>query len=174
MSAGSDRIAVVGAGLVGSLTALLLANRGHQVDVYERRPDPRKVGDASGRSINLALSDRGWRALEAAGAAEAVERIALPVKARCMHDRQGVLTYQPYGLPGQGRHGQDQCIYSVARGPLNRILLEAAEATGQVSVHFEHRLSDLPPRRWRDVSKDAMRAAASSERMGPSAPCASG
>ena len=145
MSAGSDRIAVVGAGLVGSLTALLLANRGHQVDVYERRPDPRKVGDASGRSINLALSDRGWRALEVAGAAEAVERIALPVKARCMHDRQGVLTYQPYGLPGQGRHGQDQCIYSVARGPLNRILLEAAETTGHVSVHFEHRLSDFAP-----------------------------
>ena len=143
MSTGTDRIAVVGAGLVGSLTALLLANRGHHVDVYERRPDPRKVGDASGRSINLALSDRGWRALEAAGAAEAVEAIALPVKARCMHDRQGNLTHQPYGLPGQGRHGHDQCIYSVARGPLNRILLEAAEATGRVAVHFEHRLSDF-------------------------------
>ena len=81
--------------------------------------------------------------LEAAGAAEAVEAIALPVKARCMHDRQGVLTYQPYGLPGQGRHGHDQCIYSVARGPLNRILLEQAEATGRVTVHFEHRLSDF-------------------------------
>ena len=59
-----------------------------------------------------------------------------------MHDREGVLTYQPYGLPGQGRFGHDQCIYSVARGPLNRILLEAAEATGQ-DVHFEHRLSDF-------------------------------
>ena len=143
MSEGGQGIAVVGAGLVGSLTALLLANRGHQVNVYERRPDPRKVGDASGRSINLALSDRGWRALEAAGAAEAVEAIALPVKARCMHNRQGALTYQPYGLPGQGRHGHDQCIYSVARGPLNRILLEQAEATGRVTVHFEHRLSDF-------------------------------
>lgn len=142
----SDRehgMAVVGAGLVGSLTALLLANRGHHVDVYERRRDPRKVGDAAGRSINLALSERGWRALEKAGAVEAVRSIAMPVKARCMHGRDGALTYQPYGLPEKGRFGHDQCIYSVARGPLNRILLEAAEATGRVKVHFEHRLSDF-------------------------------
>lgn len=136
-------MAVVGAGLVGSLTALLLANRGHHVDVYERRQDPRKVGDAAGRSINLALSERGWRALEKAGAVEAVRSIAMPVKARCMHGRDGALTYQPYGLPCKGRFGHDQCIYSVARGPLNRILLEAAEATGHVNVHFEHRLSDF-------------------------------
>ena len=136
-------MAVVGAGLVGSLTALLLANRGHHVDVYERRRDPRKVGDAAGRSINLALSERGWRALEKAGAVEAVRSIAMPVKARCMHGRDGALTYQPYGLPEKGRFGHDQCIYSVARGPLNRILLEAAEATGRVKVHFEHRLSDF-------------------------------
>ena len=117
-------IAVVGAGLVGSLLALVLANRGHSVTVYERRSDPRKVGDAAGRSINLALSERGWRALEIAGALEAVRQIAMPVKARCMHNQAGVLTYQPYGLPGRGRFGDDECIYSVARGPLNRILLE--------------------------------------------------
>ena len=67
----------------------------------------------------------------------------MPVKARCVHGRDGGLTYQPYGLPGKGRFGHDQCIYSVARGPLNRILLEAAEATGRVNVHFEHRLSDF-------------------------------
>ncbi|MGB1574106.1 MAG: FAD-dependent oxidoreductase, partial [Flavobacteriales bacterium] len=143
-------MAVVGAGLVGSLTALLLANRGHHVDVYERRRDPRKVGDAAGRSINLALSERGWRALEKAGAVEAVREIAMPVKARCMHGLDGGLTYQPYGLPGKGRFGHDECIYSVARGPLNRILLEAAEATGRVDVHFEHRLEDF------SVSEDAV------------------
>ena len=143
-------MAVVGAGLVGSLTALLLANRGHHVDVYERRKDPRKVGDAAGRSINLALSERGWRALEKAGALEAVREIAMPVKARCMHGLDSGLTYQPYGLPGKGRFGHDECIYSVARGPLNRILLEAAEATGQVDVHFEHRLEDF------SVSQDAV------------------
>lgn len=143
MNGQQEGIAVVGAGLVGSLTALLLANRDHTVDIYERRPDPRLVGDASGRSINLALSERGWRALESAGVVDEVKRIALPVKARCMHDHSGKLTHQPYGLPGKGRFGHDQCIYSVARGPLNRLLLEAAEATGRVKVHFEHRLRDF-------------------------------
>lgn len=136
-------VAIVGAGLVGSLLALVLANRGFRVTVYERRSDPRLVGDAAGRSINLALSERGWRALEVAGAMEAVRRIAMPVKARCMHDLEGALTYQPYGLPGKGRFGDDECIYSVARGPLNRILLEEAESTGRVEVKFEHALQDF-------------------------------
>lgn len=142
-ASGESNLAIVGAGLVGSLLALSLARRGHRVTVYERRSDPRKVGDASGRSINLALSERGWRALEMAGALEAVKRIALPVKARCMHDLAGELTYQPYGLPGRGRFGNDECIYSVARGPLNRILLEEAEATGRVEVRFDHPLRDF-------------------------------
>ena len=142
-SESGQAVAVVGAGLVGSLLALVLANRGHKVTVYERRPDPRKVGDAAGRSINLALSERGWRALEVAGAMEAVRQIAMPVKARCMHNQAGELTYQPYGLPGRGRFGDDECIYSVARGPLNRILLEEAESTGMVEVKFGHALQDF-------------------------------
>ena len=143
-------MAVVGAGLVGSLTALLLANRGHHVDVYERRQDPRKVGDVAGRSINLALSERGWRALEKAGALEAVREIAMLVKARCMHGLDGGLTYQPYGLPGKGDSATMSASTAWPAAPLNRILLEAAEATGRVDVHFEHRLEDF------SVSQDAV------------------
>ena len=80
-----EKMAVVGAGLVGSLWALMLAQRGHHVDVFERRPDPRTGAYKGGRSINLALSDRGWRALEKAGIAYAVREIALPITHRTMH-----------------------------------------------------------------------------------------
>ena len=110
-------MAVVGAGLVGSLWARMLGNRGHDVVVYERRPDPRKLKLSAGRSINLALSDRGWKALELAGLADAVREIALPITGRRMHGVDGTRTYQPYGMEGQ-------CIYSVSRAGLNRILME--------------------------------------------------
>ena len=112
----SEHMVVVGAGLVGSLWALMLAQRGHRVDVYERRPDPRTGSVKGGRSINLALSDRGWRALEKAGIAQKVREIALPVEGRLMHAQDGALTFQRYGLPeATGLHGDPQCIYSVSR-----------------------------------------------------------
>ena len=140
----SERMAVVGAGLVGSLWALMLAQRGHVVEVFERRPDPRKGAVPGGRSINLALSERGWRALERAGMAEQVREIALPIVGRLMHSIEGVETFQPYGLPGApGRWGDPQCIYSVSRARLNRLLVEAAEAQGGVKVHFGHACDGL-------------------------------
>ena len=94
-----ELLAVIGAGLVGSLWALMLRNRGYEVEVFERRTDPRTGPVVGGRSINLALSDRGWRALEKAGVAEAVRGIALPVLGRLMHAVDGATTFQPYGLP---------------------------------------------------------------------------
>ncbi len=126
------KMAVVGAGLVGSLWARMLGNRGHDVVVYERRPDPRKGPLHGGRSINLALSDRGWKALEIAGVADRVREIALPIRGRRMHAVDGTRSFQPYGLEGQ-------CIYSVSRAGLNRILVEAAESLPNVRFEFGHR-----------------------------------
>jgi len=139
-----EKMAVVGAGLVGSLWALMLAQRGHHVDVFERRPDPRTGAYKGGRSINLALSDRGWRALEKAGIADAVREIALPITHRTMHATDGTLTRQPYGLPeAQGKFDDPQCIYSVSRALLNRLLVEESEKHAQVTYRFDHRCVDI-------------------------------
>ena len=126
------KLGVIGAGLVGGLMARMLANRGHDVTVVERRNDPRVGPVLGGRSINLALSDRGWKALELAGVAEQVRDIALPIRGRRMHAVDGTRTFQPYGLDGQ-------CIYSVARAGLNRILVEQAEAMPNVNFVWGHR-----------------------------------
>ncbi len=119
----------MGAGLVGSLLALYLARRGYPVKVLERRPDPRLAGPIEGRSINLALSDRGWRALEGVGIAEQIRQVGIPMYGRVMHDVAGNLTSQPYGQ-------NNQAIYSVSRAGLNRTLLELAEAMPGVEVQF--------------------------------------
>ena len=139
-----EKMAVVGAGLVGSLWALMLAQRGHHVDVFERRPDPRKGTYKGGRSINLALSDRGWRALEKAGIAHAVREIALPITHRTMHATDGNLTRQPYGLPNaKGKFNDPQCIYSVSRALLNRLLVEESEKHQYVNYRFDHRCVEM-------------------------------
>ena len=135
MSADSDTtpsleaLTVMGAGLVGSLLSLYLAQRGHPVQVFERRADPRRAGFQEGRSINLALSDRGWRALEGVGVADDIRQVGIAMSGRVMHDVQGNLTRQPYGQAGQA-------IYSVNRGHLNRRLLDLAEAQPNVRLRF--------------------------------------
>ncbi|MBR9920141.1 MAG: FAD-dependent monooxygenase [Bacteroidetes bacterium] len=121
---------VVGAGLVGSVLTILLAKRGYEVVVYEKRPDMRAAGFVGGRSINLAMSDRGWKAMEQAGIHDEIKSIAIPMKGRMMHDVSGELTFQPYGKEGQA-------IYSVSRGGLNLRLLELADAFPNVTLNFE-------------------------------------
>ncbi len=128
--------AIAGAGLVGSLLALMLARKGHHVDVYERRSDMRKGSLIGGRSINLALSDRGWKALDMAGMANHIRKEAIPMKGRMIHDTSGNTTFQPYGI-------RDQAIYSVSRGWLNQQLIEAADRHQNVTFHFDHRCEEV-------------------------------
>ena len=124
-------IAIVGAGLVGSLLSMYLARRGYAVTVYERRLDMRKHLIEGGRSINLALSNRGIRALEAVGLADVLKKNAIPMHGRMVHNLNGETNLQPYGKSGQ-------YINSVSRGGLNMVLMTEAEKHG-VEFLFEHR-----------------------------------
>lgn len=130
------KIAVVGAGLVGSLQAILLAKKGYKVQVLERRPDLRKAEFIGGRSINLALSNRGWKALDLAGVSDKIKEYALPMYKRCMHDADGNLTYQPYGK-------ENEAIYSVPRGTLNQTLMNEAEHYPNVEYLFDLKCKDV-------------------------------
>jgi kynurenine 3-monooxygenase len=122
---------IIGAGLVGSLQACYLQKRGYKVDVYESRGDMRKVGYIGGRSINLALSTRGWTALEKIGLADEIHKIAIPMYGRTIHGIDGSINYQPYGK-------ENQAIYSVSRGELNQRLVELADSFPEVDFHFDH------------------------------------
>ena len=129
-------IGVIGTGLVGSLLSVYLARRGYNVNVYDRRSDIRRMKVVQGKSINLALSDRGWRGLREAGIEEEIRKVALPMKGRMMHAINGELTYQPYGR-------EDQAIYSVSRGLLNQELLHCASKYDNVHFNFHHKCLDL-------------------------------
>ena len=127
-----EKIAVVGAGLAGSLISVFLARRGFKVDVFERRSDMRNIQQSAGRSINLALSTRGIKALKKAGVAEKILKHALPMHGRMMHEVNGELKYQPYGKDGQ-------YINSISRRLLNVELMNLAEDFENVSMYFEHK-----------------------------------
>lgn len=128
----TKKITIAGAGLVGSLLSIYLAKKGHDVEIYERRPDTRKANIPGGRSINLALSDRGWRALERAGLGPKIKEMSIPMYRRVMHDKNGNLSFQNYGL-------NNEAIYSVSRGGLNKRLMELAEATNKVKINFNQK-----------------------------------
>lgn len=121
---------IVGAGLVGSLWAIYLSKAGYKVDVFERRADMRKANISAGKSINLATSYRGWKALDEVGIGDEIRKIAIPMFGRTMHHGEGELKYQPYGNEGQA-------IYSVSRGAINAKLMSIAEEQG-AQIHFNH------------------------------------
>jgi kynurenine 3-monooxygenase len=130
----TSEITLVGAGLAGSLLAIFLAKRGYRVTLLERRPDPRKAEapppGSTGRSINLALANRGIAALEEVGVMEDLRAALIPMAGRMLHDEEGRLRLIPYG------NKPHEVIYSVSRAGLNTLLLDAAESTGLVSIRF--------------------------------------
>jgi kynurenine 3-monooxygenase len=128
-------VTILGAGLVGSLLAIILKKRGFDVTIYERRPDMRKASIGAGRSINLAMSVRGWNALELAGLREEMEKIAIPMHGRYLHQADGSSAFQQYGK-------NNEAIYSVSRGELNKKLMTLAEEQG-ATIHFEHRCNKV-------------------------------
>lgn len=135
MSLADDPVAIVGAGPTGALLAILLKRRGMSVTLYESRSDPRAHAADTGRSINLALADRGMHALARAGLIDSVRPLVVPMRGRFVHQADGSSGLQPYGRLPQ------EVIYSISRRELNNLLLTAAAGSG-VEVRFEHRLED--------------------------------
>ncbi len=144
-----EAITINGAGLVGSLLSVLLARRGFDVEVYDMRPDPTENQVWGGRSINLALSNRGWQALKKASVTEEVEKTAIPMKGRMMHSTSGELTFQPYGKSGQA-------IYSVSREGLNRLLVGKAKTMKNTHFYFSHKCSRVELDKQRLTFKDLL------------------
>jgi kynurenine 3-monooxygenase len=130
----NDRIALVGAGLVGSLLAIFMARRGFKVDMYERRPDMRTEAISAGRSINLAISTRGINALARLGIDDEILSQAVPMRGRMMHSPQGELTFQAYGM------NDKQCINSISRATLNKALMTHAEKDGHAQIFFNQKV----------------------------------
>ena len=127
---------VVGGGPVGSLLAISLARHGYQVGLYEGRPDSRMTNIYQGKSINIALSDRGWTSLEKIGISAAAREQAIPMYHRAIHDLDGEVTNLPYGKEGDA-------IWSVSRSGINEQLLDIANDEANITTHFEHRLIDI-------------------------------
>lgn len=134
MTQTSKKIAIIGSGLVGSLLAIYLRKRGHSVTVFDRRPDIRTI-KFSGRSINLAMSNRGWRSLRKVGLEDRIKEIALPLDKRAMHVNEKPVYFQKYGKEGEA-------IWSISRGILNKKMIDLAEEAGTV-FRFNEKVWDV-------------------------------
>jgi len=133
----ATKFVLIGSGLAGGLLAAYLGRRGYDVDLYERRADPREGNIVGGRSINLALSTRGIYALEQLGIADEVLRHAIPMRGRMIHDKSGALHFSPYD------RDPNKFINSIGRAALNTTVIEAAQRYQNVRVHFNHRCIDV-------------------------------
>jgi kynurenine 3-monooxygenase len=133
----ATKFVLVGSGLAGGLLAAYLGRRGYQVELYERRADPREGNLVGGRSINLALSTRGIHALEQLGIADEVLQHAIPMPGRMIHDKSGELHFSPYDRDPR-KH-----INSIGRAALNTTVIEAALRYPNVSIHFHPRSTEV-------------------------------
>jgi len=133
----AEKFILIGSGLAGGLLAAYFGRRGYEVDLYERRADPREGNTVGGRSINLALSTRGIHALEQLGIAGEVLQHAIPMRGRMIHDKSGELHFSPYDRD-PSKH-----INSIGRVALNTTVIEAAQRYQNVRVHFNHRCTDV-------------------------------
>src|ERR1700736_4261381 len=131
------KLILIGSGLAGGLLAAYLGRRGYDVDLYERRSDPREGNLVGGRSINLALSTRGIHALEQIGIADEVLKHAIPMRGRMIHEKSGGLHFAPYDVD------PNKCINSIGRAALNTTVIEAALRYPNVRVHFNHRCAGV-------------------------------
>ena len=131
------KFVLIGSGLSGGLLAAYLGRRGYEVDLYERRADPREGNIVGGRSINLAISTRGIHALEQIGIAEEALQHAIPMRGRMIHDRSGELHFSPYDVDPK------KCINSIGRAALNTTVIEAAQRYPNVRVHFNHKCTGV-------------------------------
>ena len=132
-----QNILIIGAGLCGSLLALRLGQRGYNVNVYEMRPDLRKTDISAGRSINLAFSDRGNKAIKLVGIEKQVEALCIPMNGRMIHDKEGNTFLSNYS-------GRDhEYINSISRGGLNALLLDEAEKHENVTIHFNKKCKSV-------------------------------
>ena len=131
------KFVLVGSGLAGGLLAAYLGRRGYNVDLYERRADPREGNIVGGRSINLAISTRGIHALEQIGIADEALQHAIPMRGRMIHDKSGALHFAPYDVDPK------KCINSIGRASLNTTIIEAAQRYPSVRVHFNRKCTDV-------------------------------
>jgi len=131
------KFVLIGSGLAGGLLAAYLGRRGYDVDLYERRADPREGNIVGGRSINLAISNRGIHALEQLGMADEALHHAIPMRGRMIHDKSGALHFSPYDVDPKN------CINSIGRSALNTAVIKAAQRYPNVRVYFNHKCTDV-------------------------------
>src|SRR5262245_33823209 len=133
----STKFVLIGSGLAGGLLAAYLGRRGYEVDLFERRADPREGNIVAGRSINLAISTRGIHALKEVGIADEALRHAIPMRGRMIHDKSGALHFAPYDVDPK------KCINSIGRAALNTTVIEEAQRYPNVRVHFNHKCTGV-------------------------------